>query len=72
MTEGQSQIICELLGIQMTSVDNGKLLKMTKDGLIENIINTCGMEDFKLRQTPTDVVAPLSTDSLGKKVKLQY
>ena len=56
----------------MTSVDNGKLLKMTQDGLIENNINTCGMEDFKLRQTPTDVVPPLSTDSLGKKVKLQY
>ena len=55
----------------MTSVDYGKGFNMTQDSLVNNILKTCDMECYKLRQTPTSVVAPLGNYSLGKDTKLQ-
>ena len=55
----------------MTSVDYGKGFNMTQDSLVNNILKTCDMECYKLRQTPTSVVSPLGNYSLGKDTKLQ-
>ena len=71
MTEGKSQTLGEFLGIEMTYVDGGKGFKMTQDDLINNILNTCSMEYFKLRPTPNDLVAPIRNDSLVKESNIQ-
>ena len=44
---------------------------MNQDGLINNIFDTCGMEYCEFMPTPTAVIAPNGTDSLGKQAKLQ-
>ena len=49
----------------MTYINYGKGLKMNQDGLFNNTLKTCDMEDCKSRQTPNALVAPLGTDSLG-------
>ena len=66
MTVGQSLNVREFWGIKITSVDDGQGLKMNQDGLINKIFDTCGMEYCEFRPTPTAVIAPNGTDSLGK------
>ena len=71
MTEGQSQTVSEFLGIETTYIYDGKGLKMNNNGLINNIFKTLYMGDWTLRTNPTEVLAPPSNDSLGKKSNIQ-
>ena len=44
---------------------------MTQNSLINKILKTSSMEDFKSRTTPTVAVDPLLTDSRDKKARIQ-
>ena len=44
---------------------------MTQDGLINNILKTCGMKHCELSQNTTYMEDPIRTDSLGKEVNIQ-
>ena len=72
MMEGKSKPTSEVLGIDMTSVDDGKVLKMIQGVMINSILRTFGMEYCKYRTTSTDVVALLGTKTLGKDTSTQY
>ena len=70
--EVKIQTINEMLGFEMTSVDDRKRFKMTQYGMINKILKTCGTEDCKFRQNTTAMISPLGTDSIGKGARLKY
>ena len=65
--QGKANTVEEFLGIEIHSfTENGnRASRMTQDGLINKIINTCSMGYCYPNTTPTTVQYPLGTDAKG-------
>ena len=61
----------KVLGIEMNSINDRKGYKMTHDGMINNTIKTCNMEDFKSSTNTTALLAPLGKYYFVKETNLK-
>ena len=66
MTQGKSNTVEYFVGDEINPfTENWKrAFRMTQDGIINNIINTCGIKGFNNSTTQTDVQYLLVTDAM--------
>ena len=74
IAQGKSDIVEYVLGIEIHPfIENRKMgFRMTKKGLLNNIIITLGIYGCNNSTTHTDVEYPLGTDATKKPTQYQY